>query len=378
MKFWRSLFLEDLTRKLLALGIAMLIWWRVDASLEKPHQWPFTIVTGSGAPNPHEIQVKVPDGWLLVSPKPGDVLTLNFRGNDQIFQDFTSTLCAASVTVQLDESGNQTNSEFNKEANELDWLRKGLALDLLNKAQEKNDSALKNSTLSFQFERHDIVEKPLHGNVIQVQGTAAEGYQYNKDDAQFSPNVVRIHGPFGVAENVHALQLRDELFEPVTCPDGMQTNLVREIKLHASALDGGMWMEPDSFIVTVPIRKVTAEPIEWRPTKPIPIGTSPDGLAWTVGKWSDGMWRASYEEVEGLDIEFNEDWLAQNIDLVVHLDQIREGAVDGYELHIDWIISDPNLMASRTSLEKLKNAVTIWPSWDDEVAARTVEMRKPE
>jgi len=373
--FWRSFFFGDLARKFLALGIAALIWWRVDAALERDRVWPFTIVTGSGTPNDHEILVNVPDGWLLIEPKPGSSKELKFKGNNRTFEDFTSVLCAASVNVTIDTTGDQTNTGFARKVEEFDWLRKDLAVNLLKGAV--------NSDLSFKFVRHDSVEALLNPSMLKIEGEAAEDYEHKRALASFSPNMVRLHGRFGVAETSLNLQIDGDLFEAIKLPEGIQQDLVRPLKLSSAALATGMWMEPEAFTVTLPIRRTDGALIEWRPNQPLTLGQAPDGLAWTVRGWRNEMWYASYEPVKGLDLgtgpdwQPTPDWLEENIDLVVHLDQIQEGATEGYELYVDWIISDPSLMPNRTDLQKLKKALTIWPVIDEQ-SARTVEMSKPE
>jgi hypothetical protein len=377
VKFWRSFFFGDLARKFLALGIAALIWWRVDAALERDQVWPFTIVTGSGTPNDHEILVNVPDGWLLQNPKPGASIDISFKGNDRTFEDFTSALCAATAVVNIDENSKQTNLGFTLKVEELDWLRKGMAINLL-KGTDKNKD------LAFEFVRHDSVDTLLDPTMLNVEGDPADGFQQKAELATFSPNKVRIHGPFGVAEVSLIRQQDGDLFESIELTQENQKDLIQELKLSRAALDEGMWMEPESFTVTLPIRRSDSESIEWRPNQPLTLGQAPDGLAWTVRPWSNEMWLASYEPVEGLilgtgpDWVPTSDWLVENIDLVVHLDQIPEGATEGHELYVDWIISDPSLMQNRVDLQKLKNALTIWPSRVDEQSARTVEMSKPE
>ena len=378
MKFLKSLFLEDLTRKFLALGIALLIWWRVDAALERDRIWPFTIAVGSGAPSPHEILVDVPDGWLLLKPKPGEDVDIKFRGNDRDFQDFTSTLCGASVAVTISESSTQTNSEFQRKVEELDWQRKDLALSLL-----KHPKVV-NADLNFVFVRKDSIDRTLEEAVLAITGAPADGYQIKRDQIEFTPNMVRIHGPFGIAENSLKMQTERTLFETLVIEDGEQGDVIRSIELSTEALNRGMWMEPESILVTVPIRRSDDVAVDWRPKQPITIGQAPDGLAWTVRQWPNEMWLASYEPVDGLplgngtDWRPTKDWLEENIQLVVHLNQIGEDAPDGYELYVDWIISDPNLMADANALGKLKNAITIWPQRPDVQNARTVVMSKPE
>ncbi|MBC8405313.1 MAG: hypothetical protein H8E15_08815, partial [Planctomycetes bacterium] len=110
MKFWQSIFLEDIGRKVVALGIALLVWSRVSMSIESEHLLPFKIVTTAGTPENHQIQIRVPDGWLLVDPKENDFLNLNFFGNESDFQNFISAQCAATVEAVINESGNASTS----------------------------------------------------------------------------------------------------------------------------------------------------------------------------------------------------------------------------------------------------------------------------
>ncbi len=369
MNFLRSLLFNDFGRKLIALGIAALIWWRVDASMVSVHPWKFKVVTSEGTPDLHELKIDIPDDWMLINPKPGTLPELKFSCNDRTFDEFRAALCAAEYKVVLSETTTTAKTSFSVRAEDLDWQRPDLAKALLVPGQ----------VIDFDLERRGSIELALDPSLLKVEGSISDGYALKQDQSMFSPNAVTLHGTISVGENTETLKSNLDLFKVVEIPADQNSELIREVKLSDRASrEFGMWMEPEAILVTIPIQLQAAAPIEWRPTIPLTLGQAPDGLAWTVRTWANPIWLASYEPVEGLNIPFGADWLQQNVSLVVHLNQIPEGASEGYELLLDWIISDPNLMGSRTDLEKLKNALTIWPAVVDELEGRTVDMKKPE
>jgi hypothetical protein len=384
MKFWQSLFLEDIGRKVIALGIAFLVWSRVSMSIESEHPHPFTIVTTAGNPENHQIQIDVPDGWLLVDPKENSILTLNFYGNVSDFQNFISAQCAATVEAVINEAGNASTS-FDRKATELQWLRAPQAQALLSKAEvnKAKSNAKGNEVITFKFAKHEYTDYILKHQNVPTEGDPVEGYRVIKEEMTFTPNAVEIHGPFGengVNDGVAKLEGSGELFKTIAIPTGTNQSLKRVLELSDKAKDGGMWMEPAMIAIELPIT-ATSEPIEWRPNKPEAIGTAPNEEIWTITDWDPGQWMATYTPVEGLEdfAKPSAKWLKDNVKLVVHLDQIRAGGVTVWNLLVDWIITDPTIIENIGDLTKLKQAIRIYPADGiDERDARTVEMTKQE
>lgn len=375
MKFWQSIFLEDIGRKVVALGIALLVWSRVSMSIESEHLLPFKIVTTAGTPENHQIQIRVPDGWLLVDPKENDFLNLNFFGNESDFQNFISAQCAATVEAVINESGNASTS-FDRKVTELQWLRAPQAQALLSKAKD-------NKVITFKFAKHEYTDYILKHENVQIEGDPVEGYRVKNEEMTFSPNAVEIHGPFGengVNDSVAKLEATVELFKPIAIPTGTSQNLIRVLELSDYAKNSGMWMEPATVTIELPITAAASEPVEWRPQKPEAIGTAPNEETWTITQWDRGQWMATYTPTEGLeDFVLTPLWLEDNVKLVVHLDQIRAGGVTVWNLLVDWIITDPTIIENIGDLTKLKQAIRIYPARGiDERDARTVEMTKQE
>ena len=78
MKWLRRIFFHDMGRKFLALALATFAWWQVGQSVAEDRTHNFTIVTvdHSQTPAAHSLQIKIPDGWELVSPEPGTPLAV--------------------------------------------------------------------------------------------------------------------------------------------------------------------------------------------------------------------------------------------------------------------------------------------------------------
>ena len=64
--------LRDPGRKLVALGLAVFLWWQVQGTISGPKDHIFTVLPATAATTPADntLLVVVPEGWVLVEPAP--------------------------------------------------------------------------------------------------------------------------------------------------------------------------------------------------------------------------------------------------------------------------------------------------------------------
>jgi hypothetical protein len=370
MNLLRRLILNDLGRKLLALAVAIFVWWRVSTSIVKQELYSFRIVTDAAQISlnlPH-IKVIEPEGWMLVKPRPGVDIPLNFKATPADMNEFYST-SRATVAIELDVRPGSL--EFNRDLRPLDfsWNRKARA-DLVLKGAG-------NGPITFTFEKRDDQDYLLAPESIKIAGLPMDGYAIKTELIQFQPSSITIHGAKDMRETVDNLSFRNNLFESIVLPDQINKTISREIRMHKDALAAGLRMEPESFLITIPIRAAASEPVSWVPDPPVLVGTAVNGIAWTIRKWENVTWVATYEPVDGLDLTITPTWLKKHIQFQVYLDQIPENAPTGQELPADWVLVHGADIGDYALVEKLKSALHIQPLELDIDKARRLSLDRP-
>jgi hypothetical protein len=370
MNFLRRLILHDLGRKLLALAVAVFVWWRVATSIVKEEYYSYRIVTDAtqvALSLPH-IKVVEPDGWMLVEPKPGSDQKLTFKATPTDMNEFYST-SRATVDIKLEVRPGRL--EFSRDLRPLDfvWNRKARAELVLKNAD--------NGPITFTFQKRDDQEYLLAPESIKIIGSPVDGYAIKTELIQFHPSTITIHGAKDMREDVDSLGTKNELFESFVLPSQIDRTVSSEIRMHKNALAAGLRMQPASFLVTVPIRAAASEPVSWVPDEPELVGSALNDIAWTIRTWKNVTWVASYEPIEGLDLALTPTWLKKHIQFQVYLDQIPENATTGQVLLADWALVHRDDIGDYAMGEKLKNALRIQPLELDAEEARTVSLDKP-
>ena len=340
MNWLRRLLFHDMGRKILALALAAFAWWQVGQSVAEDRTHNFTVVTvnHSQTPAAHSLQIKIPDGWELVSPEPGTSVTIAFHGAAANLAAFFASQCAATFEPILDATSGETTKTVDLlSLDELDWLKPSEASRLL---KDLGSQSFRN----FRFERRREATLALNPTLITVQGNPADAYEVHQENIFFDPTQVRIFGPHAAVEEalgrLESLRLGFPgagIFTPVEIPDNRRDTLKAIVGLTDSLTRRGVRMFPPQISVRVPIRHQKGEPITWvlSAGQLHGVGKASEG-EWALGTWSATPWLAELTDSTLLGVQFDENWVREHILLLVPLSQIPAGAVDGFELAIGW------------------------------------------
>ena len=340
MKWLRRIFFHDMGRKFLALALATFAWWQVGQSVAEDRTHNFTIVTvdHSQTPAAHSLQIKIPDGWELVSPEPGTSVAIAFQGAPANLAAFFASQCAATFEPLLDATSGETTKTVDLiSLDELNWLKPSEASRLL---KDLSSQSFRN----FRFERRREATLALNPTLVTVQGNPADVYEAHQEEISFDPTQVRISGPHAAVEEalgrLESLRLGFPgagIFTPIEIPNNRRDSLKAVVRLADSLSRRGVRMFPAQVAVRVPIRHQQGEPITWVPSADQlhGVGKAMEG-EWALGAWSATPWLAELTDSTLLGVQFDEGWVRAHILLLVPLSQIPTGAVDGFELAIGW------------------------------------------
>lgn len=378
MKRVRHAWTRDLGRKLFALALALVVWWRVHQGIEQEESLNFEIVAEqSAATESLSILISIPDGWQLVKPSPGTTAPIQLKGVRRDIQDFLAGGVRAEVRVEVQElegAAEVGSVQVRREIDEIEWPDQARASRLI--AADKNEplvlvlERIESTELTLGLELVDLVEEEAFPDHL------TPAY----DELYFAPNVVTLTGPgqaLNDAKNFES-ELGKALFQSLRVAP--QENEVRlAVQLSKQALEAGLMIEQQNVQLIIPVYRTLIQPFVIAPPDEIGMLGDPidPGTSWQIQANSYGgcQFRVLYRHHPDIDPLPTEAELRESIVFVVHLDDLPSGATTGQELPINWMIRDRNDLADPARLQALKHAVTLEPL-SVEPESRTVKLQK--
>ncbi|MCH2100984.1 MAG: hypothetical protein MK209_03580 [Planctomycetes bacterium] len=369
---------RDLGRKLFALALALVVWWRVHQGIALPESREFQIVTEPGtATDALSILVSIPDGWQLIDPRPGEVRSIELKGIRRDVQDFLAGGVRAELVVTQSDVASAVDIgsvQVRREIEKIVWPDETRADRLLATAENEPFALslrrIESDELALGLELIDLVEAEAFPDHL----TPAYGELY------FEPNVVTLTGPGDAIANAKDLnkELAQDLFEPLRVAP--QENEVRlSLKLSERALEAGLTIEQENVQLVIPVYRTVVLPFVIVPPADLLMLGDPNdpSTSWQIQPNSYGgcQFEVKYRHHVDIDPPPTEAELRESIVFFVHLDDLPAGATTGQELPINWVIRDRNELADSARLQALKHAVTLAPL-SEEPESRTVKLQK--
>jgi hypothetical protein len=362
MKRIRHAFTRDLGRKLLALGLAMLVWWRVNLGIEKVEPIEFVIATaGSPSNAAHTIEISVPAGWKLVKTSPSSPLTVNLKGVKTDVQTFRQAGVDAKYSVPEsltvgNDSSDQVTTDIALE--NLEWFDSVRAEQLLAGAE--------NEILKLTLERIEQANHFLAVGSLNLVGEVADGFEADFDQIEFHPSSVEIQGPRTQMDSFRGdpATWEDPLFEPVALTDH-RSSVRAQLVLSQQAISLGMSMREDSVEVTIPVYPFDLSPFDLTPLfEDIALIGKPTvaGSRWRAREYTGTGFKVVYRHHPDIDPMPDAGDLRDSIVFFVHLSELPAGAGDGQVLPVNWAIRDPaGVLDDLERLQALKHAISLVP-----------------
>ncbi|MHC4379747.1 MAG: YbbR-like domain-containing protein [Planctomycetota bacterium] len=340
-----ALFLHDWRRKLLALGIAFLIWSWVEGQIGIDQEIPLTLVTMGAevrTPNDFELLIDTPDGWILTQPAPGEPVRIKLHGSTSEISDFRAQQCAASIRVRLDADPNQDLIDFPVTPKDLDWMRPRDAAYLLagvNGAQQLQK-------LTFERVTESVVV--LSPREVKVIGSPSEAHVARVEEMVFEPSQVTLTGPkfamdqlaakIDAAHTAAGALESSALLTPLHVDSQSRSDIRPSLALASDLLDFGIRMEPARVRVVLPIRLRAPASLNWLPDaadlKILPADDAASNGPWTVEPWVPTEWIAEMPDVDA-DLDLNQQWVQEHVALMLPMHTLTADALDRESLRIE-------------------------------------------
>jgi hypothetical protein len=373
----RHAFTRDLGRKLLALGLAMLVWWRVNLGIEHDDSIDFVITTAGSPSNvAHTIEISVPEGWKLVSPSPGTKRPVNLYGVDMDVESFRQAGVDAKYSVSVSLNVDSSSSDrviVDVTYEQLEWFDSVRVEQLL--------AGATNEILSLTLERIEQANHFLELSSLELVGQVSDGFEADLDEIEFSPSSVEIRGPRTQMDSFRGdpATWEDPLFEPVALTDH-RSSVRAQLVLSQQAISLGMSMREDSVEVTIPVYPFDLSPFDLTPlTEDIALIGKPTvaGSRWQAQEYTGTGFKVMYRHHPDIDPMPDAGDLRDSIVFFVHLSELPAGAGDGQVLPVNWAIRDPaGVLDDQKRLQALKHAISLVPL-DEELGSDLI-LRKLE
>lgn len=341
-------FLEDWRRKLLALGIAILIWSWVEGQIAMEDEVQLALVVaddGKRTPDDFQLLIHPPAGWVLTSPAAGESILVRLHGSSSEITDFRGNQCSASLRVVFSADRNQDRFEYQVTPDELDWSREGDAAFLLKGVQ----GAQQLQSLIFErLDEHLVVLSHLE---LPIEGAPSMAHETRSDIMEFEPTQVTLRGPKSAV-----VQLKDRIDEvrsgrserpnssllrPLRIEEDARTDIRAMLSLHEDVARMGIRMEPPMVGVKLPIRLKEQEPLTWMPEATDLIVINADDEKsngpWTYGNWVPTEWKAYMPDVEAK-IELNHAWIREHVHLILPMNTLTADSLDEVDLRIEAVL----------------------------------------
>lgn len=373
----RTSLTRDLPRKMLALGLALFVWWSVHQNIRIDETREFEIVTDlAEATENRTILVTVPRGWQLVTPKPGTLRAIKLKGVREEIQNFVAGGVRAEFKVDasdVDSSSAVSSVSLNVEVGDIDWpdrIRADRLLSLAGNEPIKLDiQRLETIPFALRLEDISLVENEPFPEDIKLA----------IDELSFFPNTVQISGPIGALNGINKPVAGDRdlrLFaELELAPRRDDVRLA--VQLSPEAVEAGLRMAPPLVELHIPVYRRPLEPFILAPPAEIELTGEPTdpGTTWEFNSYGGCTFRVEYTHHEDIDPIPTANELRDAIQFFVHLDDLPPGSTTGAELQIDWNVRDRNDLADHKRQQALKRAVKLIPQ-SPEPETRAVRLNK--
>ena len=363
MSFLKSLLFDDWRRKVIAIALAITLWFWASGNVATELSQPFVVTTStSSALSAHSMQIGVPEGWMLVQPKQGASVKLLFDGPRTSLQQFFASPCRASYQAVFNAAQEVDIYEIPFSPIDLSWAREAEAKTYLTEIQETRQPLQ-----VLLFERRKELSIPLSSAFLRIQGEAAEGYAAQPDTAVFSPNQVSLNGPSTEVKRVQrALEqaaqgkgVNYELLEIARISPNQRDTMRLELGLSQRAKEAHLQMQPSTISISLPIRLSELPTVNWIPAATDLSHTGkPIAAHLQFNPWSISPWVATINDSALLGSKFTEKWVRDHIMLFAHRDRIPEDAAEGFTIPIEWALVD---IQSADLKKQLMLALTVGP-----------------
>ncbi|MDA0666969.1 MAG: hypothetical protein O3A95_03280 [Planctomycetota bacterium] len=330
--------LHDWRRKLLAVGIAFLIWSWVDGQISFDQEVALRLSVGHSEDSEENnliLSVKVPPGWVLTDPPTGASMPITLHGTNSEFNDFKSRQCNASISVTFEGDPLQDIKEYPISPEDFTWVRPSDAAYLLSGA--KGGKQMQNLT----FQR--IATQPLSPNDhdVTIVGKPSDAHEARVEDVRFIPNQITLSGPklamqklneqINDAHSANGTRESSGLFASVTLSGNERDNVTKSLRLAQEWTLRGISMEPEQVLLELPVRFLPVAPFPWLPSADDLIVLPANDLAsngpWTMEAYEPTRWTAGLPNVD-TDIEINAQWIEAHVELLLPMNTLNANSLD--------------------------------------------------
>lgn len=357
----RHLFTRDLGRKIFALLLAMLVWWRVHLSIEFSETINFVIATERvPSTDRYVLEIEVPRGWQLVVPKPGSPKPIELKGVQGDLRAFLGDGIRVRHDPRFTQPDETTGTYTSAvDIDDLDW-HDTMRADLLLRGA-------KNAPIELTFERLQTRTVTLSEALVPLEGELDAGFDLAVDRMVFTPTSVGIEGPFNAVNelNQDPLAWGFSIFEPTPIA-GERSEVRANLRLTEAALEYGLRLVEPEVRVEIPVYPEILPPFVITPPASLELLGDPTdpGTSWEVDQYGGCSFEVRYRHDPAIDPIPSEEQLRASIIFFVDLSGLPAGADTGDSLPVNWAIHDRNELADPQRRQALKHAITLRPLED--------------
>ncbi len=334
--------LNDTSRKIIALSLAVVVWWLVNKKITVQESASLVIieVETSGQPALGTLAIRPPAGWQLAKPSSDSETHFWFKGERSRIELFMESEPSAFLDASasfIDPGPNQQSTTIEVDASDLRWRRQEDARFLLSSV-----GALQNK-LQLRFDRRHSTEIMLRPQLIKISGDPATGYHSLNAHLKLSASAITISGPYGRVNDLEKqLHLWENgnggspaIFESLKI-SGARNEIKRQLSLRKELRASGLEMNPQQIEVVLPINLDNRTPVEFLSSEFLRMGTPAAGV-WDVQS-SPQTWIAELGDHPQLsNIEFNLPWVERHLRLFLPLAELPAEANE-FDLPVQWTL----------------------------------------
>ena len=345
MKRIPALLLFDWRRKLIALGIAFLLWSWIEGRIAVDREVVLTVAFSNeavGTPNDFELMVQAPEGWVLTEPMVGSPVSIPLRGSESELQSFTNRQCAASFVANFQARSDQAEVTVPVSPTALSWLRPGDAALLL-EAEEEIPSGLR----ELKFERVKTSVRRLESSDISVQGNPSPAHVVLGDALRFEPDTISLTGPQSHVDSlIAALDASGEeglsggprLLSVFHLPEGTRVDSHRYLDLNTEWQRRGIRMDPSRVHVFATVRLKDPIHIRINPAPEqlhvLPADDEASNGPWDLMPWEPGTWIVEMPHIEASE-RISESWVRDHVQFFLPMNTLTSDSLDGTRLRVE-------------------------------------------
>ena len=373
----RRLFLHDMGRKLLALGLACLTWWYVHNQItdERPESFDIAVSAAPVSPTSGSLTIFEPDGWVLTGPALGSNVEIALKGE----QGRLDRLLASGVGATFDpepalirlvsRSPELLTQQVQLQLRELEWN--------IPDAAGFVDETMTGAIL-LTFEREQSLEVDLKAAMLVLAGEVNANFELRRGQASIEPNRVTLRGPASrMAELGRRLAEWRAGAEERPIPDflgelnvdGATGKLIAAVRLSPAWADD-IHMEPEVVTASVPVVERLPDPVEFDMPDPYLFNAGVAGTeGWGLAGNPLGLWRLSFDPLPGFrpppDVDV--DWIREKLVFFVNLEELANLDRTEHDLPLHW------RYVGEDRREQMNDALRIEPSG---AASARVKMKR--